>query len=335
MNSPILCTSIAATLCATLAFASTQAIAAKPSGGGSTDCTAAVDFPAFAYWKPAGKTIEILVADATGKCVRSVIKSSGTGGTIQFSYPVSGTTNRGRVVWVAAPSVVSIDFTVNPSTKQITVFAKQPIYTGTGGFISLSKNGSALYSTRFLSSGESVIDRVELDAVGIPIPNKTSAVFKTPAGSDVLTISVNGDETSLFADYKPTSGAAVYELVRIPLGGTNNTTYYMIDSNNSFAEFTPAADPDTARIAYTKYVVASGGGGCDPLVTAVRNADGSYGPPTYPLQPANGLKPTWVNGNVLADGRTATCEYTGTIMQTNPDSGLQKALTSGYDPDGK
>ena len=327
MNRPIVCTSIAATLCATLAFASTQAMAAKPGGGGSTPCTTAVGFPAFAYWKPAGNTIEILVADATGKCVRSVIQSSGTGATIQFSYPVSGTSNRGRIAWVTAPSVVSVDFTVDAVTRQITVFAKKTIYSGTGGFISLSKNGSALYSTRYSGSGAPVIDRIQLDAVGSPAGVPT-LVLQAPAASNLQTISVNGDETVIFADYKPIAGASVYKLVWILL--TDPNTYHEIDSDNSSNswEFSPAADPSSSRVAYQKYSVTSSG--CDLLVTSDVN-----GQPTYPQQSAYGVKPTWLNGMILADGRTATCSYTGTIMQTDPISGLQVALTSGYDPDGK
>jgi len=336
MNNRTVCTSITATLCATLAFASTQAIAAKSGGGGSTACTAAVDFPAFAYWKPGGKTMEILVADATGKCVRSVISSSGTGGTIQFSYPVSGTTNRGRVVWVAAPAVVSVDFTVDDLTKQITVFAKKTIYSGTGGFISLSKNGNALYSTRYLSAGGLVIDRLELDAVGEPIPNTTSAVFVAPDGSNVQTISVNSAETVLFADYKPISGASpIYQLVYVLLPGGSITATSVLDFNNSSRELNPAVDPWSLsnRVAYQR--VAATAGSCDLLVTS-SDLDPA---PVYPLQSAYGMKPTWLKGKILADGRVAStrngCDYTGIIMETDPVSGVQTALTSGYDPDGK
>jgi len=327
MNSRSVCASITATLCATLTLASAQVMAAKPGGGGSTACTTAVDFPAFAYWKPGGKTMEILVADATGKCVRSVINSSGSGGTIQFSYPVGDPLNRrGRIAWVAAPAVVSVDFTVDALTKQVTVFAKKTIYSGTGGFISLSKSGNELYSTRYLGSGGLVIERLELDSVGVPVPNTTSTVFEAPVGSNVQTISVNSAETVIFADYKPIAGATVSQLVWIPLDGSS--TYSVIDSNNSSKEFSPAAGPSADRVAYQKYMVTSGG--CDALVTSV-----GYGPATYPQQAAYGMKPTWLDGYVLADGQTATCSYTGTIMQTDPMSGLQVAVTSGYDPDGR
>jgi len=338
MNSPAVCTSITATLCATLAFASTQAMAAKPGGGGSTDCTAAVDFPAFAYWKPSGKTMQILVADAKGTCIRSVITSSGTGGTIQFSYPVSGTSNRGRVVWVAAPAVVSVDFTVDAVTKQITVLAKKMIYSRTGGFISLSKDGSNLYSTRYPDTGGLVIDKQALDfdgkSTGLP-----TTVFVAPNGSNVQTISVNSTEEYLVADYHPAPGAptAPYQLVWVPLNGSN--AVYLIDEHSAQVEFTPAANPSLpARVVSSDYIPVDSrnGGGCDRLV--VRDITGNVIPDVGP--PAYGVSPTWLNDTVvLADGRRANstngCEYSGTIMQLDLVSGVQTALTSGYAPDGK
>jgi hypothetical protein len=97
-------------------------------------------------------------------------------------------------------------------------------------------------------------------------------------------------------------------------------------------EFSPAADPWSDRVAYQKSPDTSGS--CDNLVTSDVN-----GHPTYPLQPAYVMKSTWLNGQVLADGQASTsrggCSYTGTIMQTDPATGVQTALTSGYDPDGR
>jgi hypothetical protein len=331
MNSPTVLASITATLFAALALASTQAMAAKPVGGGSTDCSTAVDFPAFAFWRPAGKSIEILVADATGKCVRSVIKTTGIGGTIQFSYPVGDSSNRrGRIAWVAAPAVVSVDFTSDALTKQVTVFGRKTIYSGTGGFISLSKDGSELYSTRYPGSGGPVVDRVLLDATG-SATETTPGVLQAPPGSNLQTISVSGKGigTVLFADYKPIAGAATNQLVWILLDSPRFDN--VIDADSLGREFTPAADtePSSNRVvAYTKFV-----GGCDALFTSDLNVGVPVSPD--PDQAAYGLKPTWVNGNIVADGRTAACDYSGTIMQTNPNTGEQVALTRGYDPDGK
>lgn len=322
-----------ATIAATLALTSTAAMAAKPGGGEATDtcATAGLDFPAFAYWKPSGKGIEILVADATGKCSRSVIKSSGTGPTIEFSYPVVGAdgVTRGRVVWVHAPAVVAVDFTVAAGTNQIAVGPRRTLYPQTGGYISLSRDGHTLYTNNYLDSGETVINRLPLDPLGTPTPVFTEA----DSVSATTSISVNGDETLLFADYITHSGGSTLnQLVWIPLDGTNQI--HVIDSNNRQEELSPAVDPGSSsnRVAYSNFVASNSG--CSALLTS----DVS-GNPTAPAQPAYGKKPTWVNGMILADGLAPStrsgCWYTGTIMQTHPDTGVQTALVSGRDPDGK
>lgn len=296
-------------------------------------CTVAgIDFPAFAYWKPSGKGIEILVADAAGKCSRSVIKSSGTGPTIEFSYPVVGAdgVTRGRVVWMDAPAVVAVDFTVVAGTNQISVGARRVVYARTGGYISLSRDGHTLYSSNYLDSGETVINRLSLDPIGAPTPVFTSAADGLSFPS---MFSVNGDETLIFADYPDYSGSSrLSQLVWIPLDGSN--TYNVIDEREGQSgEFDPAADPWSSRVAYQKPTATSGY--CESLVTS----DVS-GHPAYPMQPANASSSTWLNGKVLADGRALStrgndCAYTGIIMQTDPLTGEQTALTSGYDPDGR
>jgi len=321
---------------AALVLASSAAVAAKPGSGVSADPCAksGLDFPAFAFWRPSGKAIEILVADAEGKCVRSVIKTNGTGGTIQFSYPVVGTdgVTRGRVAWVDAPAVVAVDFTVAPGTNQISAGARRTLYSGSGGYISLSRDGKTLYTTDYPDSGIAVIRRLQLDPLGTP-----TAVF-TAAGSASFpaSISVDGTQSLLYADYVTFSASSLrsYQLVRIPLNGTN--AYSVIDTREGASgEFNPSADPssETSRVAYQIPPVTSGY--CDTLVTSDVN-----GTPTAPLQDAYVMKSTWLNGKVLADGRAPStrgpgCSYTGRIMQTDPVTGVQTALTSGYDPDGK
>lgn len=336
MNSPAVCTSIVASLF--VALASTQAIAAKPGGGGSTDlcATSALDFPAFAFWRPSGKGIEILVADATGKCTRSVIKTSGVGGTIQFSYPVVGAdlVTRGRVVWVDGPAAVAVDFTVSAGTNQISASPRKTVYPQTGGYISLSRDGHTLYTNNYLDSGQTVINKLRLDP---PLPvNNPTPVFTNAgdASGFPASLSVNRDETLIFADYRTYSGSSILgQLVWIPLDGTNAINE--IDSYNRLEEFSPGADPGSSvnRVAYIKWV-AAGAFSCPALLTSDIN-----GFPTSPTQAAYGMKPTWVNGMIVADGFAPStrsgCTYTGTIMQTDPGSGAQTALVSGYDPDGK
>lgn len=293
--------------------------------------TPGLDFPAFAFWRPAGQGLQIFVADATGQCVRSVTSGTGIGGTLEFSYPVVGTDGvpRGRVAWIDAPAVVAVDFTVSAGTNSIAADPRRIVYPRSGGYISLSRDGHTLYSNNYLESGGTVINRLRLD----PPLGDPEQVFSTSDPSSFPTVfSVNANETLLFADYATYSGgSSLKELVWIPLDGTNIIN--PIDSNTMQLEHSPAADPDSSnRFAYQKRTDASGT--CQALVVSDVN-----GHPTYPAQLALGIKPTWVNGSIVADGRAmgrrGSCPYTGTIMRTDPFTGVQTALTQGYDPDGR
>ena len=299
---------------------------------GSDPCaTPGLDFPAFAFWRPAGQGQEIFVADATGQCVRSVMSGTRAVGSLEFSYPVVGSDGltRGRVVWVESSAIVAVDFTVAPVTNNITVDPRRTVYTGTGGYISLSRDGQTLYTQRNLESGGTVIEKVRLEPLGAPMP-----LFATPAGEDrfTMSMSVNEDESLLFADYVTyAGGSALYQLVWIPLDGTNAVN--PIESSATHVNYTPAVAPGPSnRVVYNKPTDA--GGICYVLVTSDVN-----GHPTYPAQLALGVKPTWLNGSILADGlavgRRGSCDYTGTIMRTDPITGAQTALTLGRDPDGR
>jgi hypothetical protein len=231
---------------------------------------------------------------------------------------------------VDAPAVVAVDFTVAAGTNQISVGPRRTIYVRTGGHISLSRDGHTLYTNNYLESGETVINRLGLDPIANPTPVFIGAADSV---SSYSSFSVNGDETLLYADYSTYAGGSrVYQLLWIPLDGSN--TYNVIDQGESQSgEFNPAADPWSNRVAYQRPTATSGY--CESLVTS----DVS-GYPAYPLQPADVIKSTWLNGKVLADGRALStrgdyCAYTGTIMQTDPVTGEQTALTSGYDPDGR
>ena len=62
-----------------------------------------LDFPAFTFWRWSGQDRQIYVADASGQCIRPVLKlTDGIGfswNPPKFSYPVAGTTNVGRLAW--------------------------------------------------------------------------------------------------------------------------------------------------------------------------------------------------------------------------------------------
>lgn len=311
------------------------AVLLKPN---SDPCAVAgLDFPAFAFFRISGSAAEFFVADSTGKCVRSVHKSeTGAGPTIQFSYPVGGAPNRGRLAWnegdsASGPTVVGMDFTVDLATRQLTVFPKTIIHAGTGGYITLSKNGNALYTITYPIPEETVIYKYALSPVGAPLgPPET--VFEAPAGAIVGSISVNGADTVIFADWHPAPGppTAPRQLVWIPLDSSNS--YYVIESHDEQLEFAPAAHPSSDLVVYQDPPSV---GSCDRLV--IKEIGGATVP--YPLQPAYGLLPTWLNGMILADGRewvrNKGCRYSGIIMRLDPGTGAQTGLTTGRSPDGR
>lgn len=303
----------------------------------SNPCAApGLDFPAFAFTRPSGDSQQIYVTDATGKCTRPVLLSR-RAYVLQLSYPVNGTSNRGRIAFMdlvdSQAVVVGVDFTVNPTTKQITVLPRKTMYTGTGGNITLSKNGLALYTTRYPAEGGVVIDRQLLDttgsAVGVPV-----TVFSAPADRMLFGISVNAADTLLFADSRlRQSPTSPYELVWIPLDGSN--TFYVAAMVPGRFDIDPAAHPTLDLVVYQNRVAEPNG--CDQLI--IKDLGGAT--VNYPNMPKYGLRATWVGNKVVADGRTKPhwshggCGYTGTIMQLDPATGIQTALISGYTPDGR
>ena len=307
---------------------------------GSDPCTApGLDFPAFAFWRAYLGKEQIHVADAKAKCIRPVTLPTHAY-FLQFSFPVGGTTDRGRLAWLEASAgvayIVGVDFTVNPVTRNLTVYPKKTLYTGTAGPISLSVDGLSLYTTRHPVVGEVVIDRQPLDVTGSPF-GPAVTVFQAVPGDSIMGISVNGPESVIYADYREyPSAMSMPQLVWIPLDGSN--TINVIDSNSVLMDLAPAAHPTLDMVAYDLDIPVAqiGTTGCDPLV--IKDIGGAT--VNYPFAPRFGIKSTWMNGKLLAEGRTKpskvkSCGYTGTIMQLDPATGVQTPLTSGHDPDGR
>jgi hypothetical protein len=291
-----------------------------------------VDFPAFAFTRPSGDSQQIYVTDATGKCTR-FISLQRRAYVLQFSYPVDGTTNRGRLAYVELGVINGIDFTVNPTTKQVTVFPEKTLFTGTGGNISLSRNGLNLYTTRYPAEGGVVIERQALDITGSPVGAPTLH-FSTTSDNGLFGISVNSAETLVFADFRPAPRAsAPYQVAWIPLDGSN--AHHEVASVPGRFDTSPAAHPSSDVVVYQNRVTEPNG--CEQLV--IKELGGAT--LTYPNGPKYGLKATWMGDKVLSDGRTKPhwyhggCNYTGKIMRLDPTTGIQSVLISGYDPDGR
>ncbi len=302
----------------------TSLFTVQKKGNGDPCLLPGLDFPAFTYWKSSGNGQAIYVADSTGVCSRMITTVKGAAGGATFAYPVDA--EKGRLVWADA-GIVGVDFTIDSTTNDINVgnvVRYSDIPTGT---FTLSRDGQTLY----LATDCRTLARLSLDGSGVMTPILSIEGLKC-----LSNLSVNGDESLLFADLSDSSATVTYSLVRIPL--TPPGSYEVVAQNPSGTsyEFTPAADPSSNLIAYREWLLTDGTY-CDLLVIK----DGTTGIELSYGQPAHGLKPTWLNGMVLADGRALarrrddSCRYTGTIMQLDPISGEQVLLLDGYDPDGK
>lgn len=332
MSNSTVCTSIVASLCAALALASAQAMAAKPGGGGSTDpCAAAgLDFPAFTYRQLSGKDQLIYVADASGKCSRLVYKSSSNAGSFgagAFSYPVAGTANVGRVAWPDGNAIWAVDFTVTGSSIQ--VGTKRKIYDGFLTSLDLSKDGSILYVGGYDATGVyPAIKAVTIDPASMDL-----IYVGTTAGSFFFTVDAGGTAAALYADLSLPANTG-HELMRFSLQCAGSCAN-VIATNT--APVYPAASYATSIVAYSDYLVGSNN--CWQL--KYLDVSGASPTPAFEgTQPRYGTRSSWYGDKLLTNGRkspdgTGRCADTGIVTQVDPSTGAETPLVRGYDPDGR
>ena len=327
---------LAATLGATLVLASPTLLAAKPGGGGGSGdaCnTPGLDFPAFAYRIPGSgrNPSTINVADATGKCSRMVTAGSNP----KFSYPIDGTANKGRVVWLEGNTIYAVDLTVGAGNI-ITVDARRPLTVNAGCCaLDLSKDGQTVYFT----DTDTSLATLNVRTLSV------NQIFALPSGDlswFFMEASVNGDGTQLYATkygfQSPNEGAS--QLVRVDLTTAPATAVLLREwlSHPGYGAniFSPAADQYADRVAFLLYI--EGTNNCTPLV--VTNRDGTpliYGP-TVPAR--YGQVPTWVGNNVVMVRRgpmdgSGKCGSTTSLAQIDLTTNAETVLTTGYNPNGR
>jgi hypothetical protein len=331
MNRRTVLATFVATIGATLALASATAVAGKPGGGTSDMCATAVSFPAFVYVKGSGTTQQVYVSDATGTCTRPlflVTDGYSAGASLSFSYPVSGSTNRGRVVWLEGSQVVGGDFTVTGTN--VTLGSRQTVVSGVDCCaLTLNPTGDYLY----VSTAQRTLSKVSFDS-----PANRTVIKNLSDDGWFVTVTTNGVdpvldvETALYVEERRVVGTEVIgrQLIRIDLASLASTT--LVPDNVS--QYWPAADPGSNRIAYTTYLVGSNN--CYQLQVA----DGTTGDPISYGQPQYGTGATWVSGTVLTNGYSSPssrnkCSSTGKVTQIDPSNGLATPLLTGFDPDGR
>jgi hypothetical protein len=283
-----------------------------------------LEFPAFVYVKGSGTTQQIYVADMSGTCSRPLFQVTdgfSAGPSLSFSYPVAGTNDRGRVVWLEGTQVVGGDFTV--AATNVTLGARQVYLSGVDCCaLTLNPTGDYLY----VSTAQRTLSKIAVEN-----PADRTVIKNLTDDGWFVNASANGTDSALFVDERRAVGTQISgrQLIRIDLGTLTSTV--LVPENSS--QFWPAADPTSNRIAYTYYLVGSNN--CYQVLIA----DGTTGAVISYGQPRYGTGATWLGGRVLSNGYTAPsrrnqCSSTGKVTQVDPGSGLETPLLTGYDPDG-
>ena len=287
-----------------------------------------LDFPAFVFARASGTTQELAVSDATGTCVRPLylVTDGYSAQHLAFSYPVDGTQDRGRVVWIEGSVIMGGDFivagtTVSVSNRRVLV-ADLPLGTCCG--LDLSADGAYI----FTSTSEGTLARISV------ADTSSRTVIKTLDDDGWFNnVSVSGDGSTLYAEERRMSNnqPGAYQLFRIDLATLQST---LLVANNPTIIY-PGADPGSNRIAYTDYV--AGSNNCYLL----QIADGSSGATISYGQPRYGKSPTWYRGKVLTEGYKPAkggglrCDLTGFVTEVDPVTSVEKPLVRGFYPDGR
>ena len=308
----------------------TSVHAAKPGGGAEDPCALATDFPAFAFDVASAKSRTIYLADSTGKCIRVLT----SGRQPKFSYPVDGTSNKGRVVWRDSGSVIkAADFTVEPGNKLTGITVRTLVSNAGCCLHDLSKDGSTLY----LSVSDSVLAKLDVAGTGGP-----TNLFASDTDWFYQMGSINGDGTLLFATktgYGANGGAS--RLVKVNLGivPAEETVLreWLPQAGFGANPFWPSADPHSDRIAFHEYVLNSNN--CSPLT--VTDYDGAETEDTKNLAVERyGRDPTWVGGRIVMQRRSpmngsGSCSSTTSLVEVILGSGQETVLATGHYPDGR
>lgn len=283
-----------------------------------------LDFPAFTYAQQSGSTQQIYVADATGTCSRPLylVTEGFSASSAAFSYPIAGSSDRGRVIWQEGTQIVGGDFTV--SGTSVSAEPRRTIVSAIDCCaLELSRDGEHVYVSTTQSTLEKILVADPSDRV----------LIKTIADDGwFVDGSVNGDESVLYVEEQRMSGNEVTgrELVRIEL----DTLQASVLIPSGIARFWAAADPQSNFIVYTDYVVGSNN--CYLL----QIADGTTGQLMSYGQPRYGTNSTWYGGRVLTNGRkppkgAGRCDAMDTITEIDPGTSAERSLTRGYHPDGR
>jgi hypothetical protein len=309
-------------------------VQAKVTNANDPCADPSLDFPAFIYRQVTAVELEWFVADADGKCSRSVaVFQNGAGVVASFSYPIAGTTNVGRVAWpnAANDSIDWLDFTVNESDHSIVISSVQSkglgFDVGGDGF-ELSSDGRTVYFSfwplEFDQSGSVFKISIE-DPAASPVH-----LYTGPVGYIHNALSVSADQSILVIEESNIVAPELHRVIRLCLTGDSCELTLAEDPHGMY----PAVGSDGSMVAHQDY--QEGSNNCWLL----RYLD-AQGQRLYEgTQPRYGRYVSWLDGKILANGVSAPsrrnkCAYTDSIVKIDPTTGSEVTLVRGYDPDAR
>ena len=303
------------------------AVLAKAS---NDPCAAAnIDFPAFTFREQSAHGQQIYVSDAMGKCVRPVhdiIGLSSDAWSTVFSYPVAGTTDLGRIVWLQSNRhVYGVSFSVDGTS--VTPYPMELVHEDLDGKIvavDMSTDGSTAYAALEAPGSSSVI------AINIGDHSYTT-VYSSTDSVEKVTV----DQSGVLFVRQSGPYPAPFQFLRIDPGCTDPSCAVVIAQDNvrdvDQIDY-PAASLVDDRLVYQHSGLTTKG--CPLLQIISKNGGPVLGTP----RPIYGQRPSWYGGNVLTNGIKVSkrgCVISSTINQIDPQTGVETVLVRGFDADGR
>jgi hypothetical protein len=304
-----------------------------------------LDFPAFTFRGPTEATEEVIyVADASGTCIRELgmfASFASDAVTTVFSYPVAGTADVGRIVWMeGSRTIYGATFFVTGTT--ITPFSTDLLYDSPGTdmrALDMSKDGATVYAA--LDSLHAT-DSYRIIAITVSDRSFTDVYVGAADSSDVTSLTVDESGSLLVTQEPPNAGVPTdlaYQVLRINPGCTNPSCATILATGNEAGSNGAGVDRFAgiaASLVDDRFVYEhTGVTTCSPVLQVKSNAGGPVLNAAYPFY---GRRSSWYGGKILTNGVKVSkrgCTISGAISQFDPDSGSERVLVRGYDPDGR
>ena len=291
-----------------------------------------LDFPAFTYWRQSGSSQQLYVADSTATCSRAIMTIVGANGA-EFSYPVAGTTNVGRIVFPANGTIDWVDFTVNHSDNTIALGNSTPLFANWNlGGVGLSPDGTTVYYTTSPTSpeGTAIIYRMTIGDAQPP-----QEIYRSGIAGAILNVpSISADGATLIIEQTGSPNLDRILRITLPCADAVACTTVLADEPVA-AAYWPSLNSTGTTVAYSDFL--GGFNGCYQL----RFVDSATAIPLFGgTQPRYGKQSSWLGDQLLVNGRTpptrkGTCSETGMVTVIDPATGAETPLVSGFSPDGR